>query len=218
MIGHLFLAILPLAFAAAISPTLLTLTVLILTSSHRPVARALSFAFGAEGVLLGFGVVEMYVLRGVAAQHPSSPLFHWIDVVFGIILVGLALRGLLRSPKPKKERKPEGAQWGLPRYVGLGMAGMAANITTLVIYIPLAKEIARTPIGVASQLGVLLAANVIIMLPVLIPLGIRVLLPGPSTHLLASLDAWVTKNGRKMGGVLILAIGLLLIYRGVRGL
>jgi hypothetical protein len=98
------------------------------------------------------------------------------------------------------------------------MAGMATNASTLVIYIPLAKEISGTPTTVPLQIAVLVAADLIIMAPVLIPLGIRIVLPGPSIHLLADLETWITKNGRKLGAVLIFAIGVLLVYRGVRGL
>jgi len=217
--GHLIVTILPLALGAAVSPTLLTLTVLILTAKQRAGARALVFALGAGLVLLGLGLVEMYVLRGVAASRgPTSPIFFWIDLGFGVLLVALALRSLLAKPKTKKDRKPMGSDWGLDKYFVLGVAGMATNASTLVIYVPLAKEISRAQISGLLQIVVLVAANLLIMAPVLIPLGIRVFLPGPSTRILGALDVWVTKNGRRLGGVLILAVGALLVYRGLRGL
>src|SRR5262245_9130296 len=110
--GELFKTVLPLALGAAVSPTTLTVAVLTLSSSQRPVARGFAFLVGFVSVLLVYTLLGLTVFDQVHHQPSAADraVSDAVDVVIGFVLLALAIRAVARHrsgddgdvPKPPK--------------------------------------------------------------------------------------------------------------------
>lgn len=206
--------IVPLAFAAAISPVVFLLQLNTLTGP-RPIARGTALTAGAALVLI-IGSTLGVVLGGTGFSTRNT-LQAAINIAFGVLLILVGLRALLRPPKPKpsdSEAKPT----SVGRSFLAGAAGMASNVTTFALYIPALALIAGSelPLG---QRG--LAALIILLITLMVawvPLVLAVAVPGASTRLLPAVGRWMTANNRWIQVVLGLGFGIWLLVKGVDAL
>jgi multidrug transporter EmrE-like cation transporter len=96
--GSLLPTMLPLAFGAAISPVILIVNVLLLSSTTRPIARSVAYAVGCTIIIVGFGVAGVTVISGVStAPRDVAAVIH---LAVGAISLGFALRALIQGPSP----------------------------------------------------------------------------------------------------------------------
>jgi len=219
-VGNLLARVLPLAVGAAISPTVLTAGVLILCSKRRPVARGAVFTVGVLVVLVALTVLGLTVLDRFAHHHPSATeraVSDGIDLVLGIVLLALAVRTALRPPDPTRHSEPERPrdQGGLGAAFVVGLVVMATNVTTIVLYIPMMKDIGRADVSDADQALVVLLVLVIVSLPAWLPLALRVVAPRPSERALVRLEAVTTKHRRTIILVVEVAFGVYLLLKGI---
>jgi hypothetical protein len=206
--------IVPLALAAAISPVVFLLQLNTLTGP-RPIARGTALTAGAALVLI-IGSTLGVVLGGTGFSTRNT-LQAAINIAFGVLLILVGLRALLRPPKPKpsdSEAKPT----SVGRSFLAGAGGMASNVTTFALYIPALALIAGSelPLG---QRG--LAALIILLITLMVawvPLVLAVAVPGASTRLLPAVGRWMTANNRWIQVVLGLGFGIWLLVKGVDAL
>jgi threonine/homoserine/homoserine lactone efflux protein len=206
--------IVPLALAAAISPVVFLLQLNTLTGP-RPLTRGTALTAGAALVLI-IGSTLGVVLGGTGFSTRNT-LQAAINIAFGVLLILVGLRALLRPPKPKasdSEAKPT----SVGRSFLAGAGGMASNVTTFALYIPALALIAGSelPLG---QRG--LAALIILLITLTVawvPLVLAVAVPGASTRLLPAVGRWMTANNRWIQVVLGLGFGIWLLVKGVDAL
>lgn len=212
--GELLGQVIPLALAAAISPVVFLLQLNTLTG-QRPLSRGLALTSGAALVLIAGSTVG--VLLGGTGFSDRPTLQAVINIAFGLLLIAVGLRALLKPPKPKQpdaEPKPT-STW---RSFLAGAGGMASNVTTFALYIPALALIAGSGLP-PGQRG--LAALVILLITLMVawvPLLLAAVVPGASTRLLPWLGHWMTANERWIQVVLGLGFGILLAVKGVRAL
>jgi threonine/homoserine/homoserine lactone efflux protein len=212
--SDLLAQIVPLALAAAISPVLVLLQLNTLTS-ERPLARGSALTAGAAVVLI-IGSTLGVALGGTGFSDRET-LQAIISLGFGVLLMLLGLRALLKPPKPKEpdeHPKPPSPR----RSFVAGMGGMASNVTTFALYIPALALIGASdlPLG---QRG--LAALVILLLTlsiVWVPLAAAAFVPGASTNYLPRFGAWMSRNDRWIQMALGFGFGIFLAFKGIRGL
>ena len=212
--------VLPLALGAAVSPTIVAAAVLVLASRTRPVARGAMFTLGTVVVLAGYTLLGLTALSNVSA-HPSATtraVSGGIDTALGIALLAYALRELLlvhpATPDPRTEtRAPTGE--GVFAAFLLGAVMMLTNFTSLVLYIPAMKDIHRSVVSDGTKAAVVLVAFLVTALPALVPLGARVVAPGPSARGLTRVGTFMTVHKR---GVTVAVAALFGGYLLVRGL
>ena len=200
----------PLALAAAISPVLFLLQLNTLTGP-RPIARGTALTAGAAVVLIG--VSSLGVALGGTGFATDDSLQAAVNVLFGVLLIAVALRALVRPPRPKAagaDRKPK----GIGRSFMAGAAGMGSNVTTFALYVPALALIAGSglPLG---QRGI--AALVILVLTLMVawvPLVVAVAVPGAASTWLPALGRWMTANDRWIQVTLGFGFGLLLLAKG----
>ncbi len=224
-VGELLARVLPLALGAAVSPTVLTMSVLILCSRRRPVARGVVFTLGVLTVLVVLTVLGLTVLDRFANHHPTATeraVSDGVDLALGIVLLALALRTWLRphdptrSDEPKHPRKAHGdSEHGLWSAFVVGVVLMVTNVTTIVLYIPMMKDIGRSEVSEAQQLLVVVLVVVIVSLPAWLPLVLRVVAPGPSQRALVRLEGFTTRHRRTIVLVVEVAFGLYLLLKGI---
>lgn len=210
--GQLLGRVLPLAFMAAVSPTIFLATVVLLTRS-RPVFRAGIFTIGTAIPLLAIGVLVGVAFRSMTLDSKST-LSASIDVAAGTVLVLAAAFTALRPARPREDKPPSDPR-PLLGFLG-GVALMATNFSTLLPFMVAVKDIALSDdTGQTAKITTFVLAVVIVLIPAWVPLAMTVVVPSGSEVLLGRLRTFLDRYGKWfMVGVL----GLIGIYLLVRGL
>jgi hypothetical protein len=218
--GELLARVVPLGLGAAVSPTVLTVSVLLMCSPRRPVARGALFALGVLSVLAVISVLGITVLDRFADHHPSATeraVSDSVDLVLGLVLLALAARTALRPRDPTTERtaRHPADHDGLARAYALGLVMMATNVTTIVLYIPAMRDIGRADVSTSDQAVALLVMLGFASLPATVPLLLRVVVPGPAQRALTRLDGAMTRHRRAIVLAVEIVFGVYLIVRGL---
>jgi cytochrome c biogenesis protein CcdA len=212
--SSLLAQVIPLALGAAISPVIFLLQLSTLTGT-RPIARGTALTVGAAITLIIGSTIG--VLVGDTGFSTRDTLQAVINIAFGVLLIAVGLRALLRPPKPK-EPKADAREPSLRGSFLAGVGGMASNVTTFALYIPALALIAGSGLPMRQQ-GI--AALVILLLTLMvawIPLVLAIAVPAASTRLLPWLGAWMTANNRWIQVALGLGFGIWLAGKGITGL
>ncbi|MGH2961841.1 MAG: GAP family protein [Solirubrobacterales bacterium] len=188
--------IIPIALGAAISPVVLIVNVLLLSSRTRPIARASWYAIGCAIVIVGFGIAGVTVIAGVStAPRTVAAIIH---LVVGTASAAFAIRALIRGPHPPPkaedvapEHQRDKPAW---RFVFAGLGAMGVNMTTLVLYLSLDAEIVRSEVSTADDAIAIAIASVIILLPVWLPLGLTVFAPAVAHRVFGPLNDFLTRH------------------------
>ena len=205
--------VIPLAFAGAISPVMLTeQTVLLAGRDGRRVAA--SYALGVATTLLV--LLSLLVLFGRSIALPKEPsLSASLDIVLGALLVLIAAVLRYRRPRSPKPRKSRDRGLSPTQALGFGVVSMATNFTTLAVMVPIAKEIAASHLDVLARLVVLAIVVVVAALPAWLPLAMTLVAPDPTRRGLEALGDFIDTRGRLVTVLLLAAVGLFLVVRGI---
>ena len=206
--------VVPLALGAAISPVLFLLQLNALTGT-RPIARGAALTAGAAVVLIVGSTVG--VLLGGTGFSGRTTLQAVINIAFGVLLLAVGLRALLRPPKPKPTEPDTGPKSVRGAFLA-GAGGMATNVTTFALYIPALALIAGSnlPLGQRGLAGLIIL--LITLMVAWVPLVLAVAIPSASDRLLPALGNWMNKNSRWIQVVLCFGFGVWLLAKGLRGL
>ncbi|MCR6032142.1 hypothetical protein GGQ22_11915 [Nocardioides sp. zg-579] len=205
--------VVPLALAGAVSPVMLTeQTVLLAGRDGRRVAGC--YAIGVGGTALA--ILSLLVLFGRSIALPEEPrLSASLDIVLGslLVLIAAVLRYRRpRAPKPKKTR--DHGLSPIPA-LGFGVFSMATNFTTLAVMVPVAKEVAAGHLDVPSRLVVICLVAAAMALPAWLPIAMTLVAPDPARRGLQALSDVIDKRGRLATVLLLAAVGLFLVGRGI---
>jgi hypothetical protein len=212
--SSLLAQVIPLALAAAISPVVFLLQLNALTGT-RPIARGSALAAGAAIVLIVGSTIG--VALGGTGFSGRETLQAVINIAFGVLLVAVGLRALLRPPKPKPTQ-PDTKPKSIRSAFLAGAGGMGSNVTTFALYIPALALIAGSelPLGQRGLAGLIIL--VITLMVAWVPLALAVAIPSASSRLLPALGNWMTANNRWIQVALGFGFGILLIAKGVSAL
>jgi threonine/homoserine/homoserine lactone efflux protein len=141
----------------------------------------------------------------------------WSNIAFGVLLILVGLRALLRPPKPK-ESQPDEKPASIGRSFFAGVGGMASNVTTFALYIPALALIAGSelPLGQRGLAGLVIL--LITLMVAWVPLLVAAVVPGATTRLLPALGGWMTRNDWWIQVVLGFGFGIWLLVNGLSGL
>ena len=219
------------AFTAALNPTLLGATTVMLLLPH-PKRLLLGYLAGAMLTSLTLGCVIVFALDGSSggtstAQNALSP---GMDLTLGGLLLLVAYH--LRPNKPVKEggrlaerrrrRAEKKAEKGPPRWQRTLAKGTAR--TTFVVgalltlpgasYLIGLRQIADQNASTAGTVGLILIFNVIMLILLEAPLIAFSVAPEWTPEAIDRFKAWFNRNSHVIGFRLALVIGLLLIAKG----
>jgi cytochrome c biogenesis protein CcdA len=206
--------VVPLALGAAISPVLFLLQLNALTGT-RPIARGAALTAGAAIVLIVGSTVGV-VLGGTGFSERET-LQAIINIAFGVLLLAVGLRALLRPPKSKPPDPDAGPKSVRSAFLA-GAGGMATNVTTFALYIPALALIAGSnlPLGQRGLAGLIIL--LITLMVAWVPLLLAVAIPSASDRLLPALGNWMNSNSRWIQVVLCFGFGIWLLAKGLTAL
>jgi len=203
--------IVPMAFAAAISPVIFLLQLNTLTGK-RPLARGAAVTGGAAGVLII--VSSIGVALGGTGFSSDDWLQAAIKISFGGLLRAIGGRALVRPPEPKKT-KPDTGSASVGRAFVEGAAAMGSNLTTFALYIPALALIAGSGLGLGERGVAALIILVITLVLAWVPLMAAAVIPHATERWLPAMGRWMTTNDRWVQVVLGFGFGTWLTAAGI---
>jgi hypothetical protein len=219
--GDMLSKVIPLSLGAAISPTVLGLTLVIL-AGKRSVARGAAFLVG---VLLVLGGLTALGLIGVRHGPPSASqvdITRGVDAVAGALLLLLALGTILKSwlrdpAKPGEEARPDADRNPglLPAFV-LGIVIMVTNFSTILLYLPDMRVISDAQVSTSGKIAAVVLAFVITSLPATGPYSFRIVAPNASARVFSGLHEFISRHERSIGVTVELIFGVYLVLKALR--
>lgn len=209
------------AFTAALNPTLLTATMVMLFAAE-PRRLMSGFILGAYTVSISLGLLIVFALQGSTAistaQHTLSPA---ADVVLGLLLLLVAsvihgdrtarLRERRAARAPKEEpRWKQALDRGSPRTAFV--VGIALTLPGASYLAGMHRIAAADAPAAATALAVVLFC-VIMLLLIEIPLLGYAVRPEATRRHVTRFTGWVGGNARVIGTRLAFALGSLLLLR-----
>jgi len=220
--GELLTKTIPLAFGAAVSPTVLAVGLLILSAPKRPVARGAAFTVGVLTILAALTAVGLTLTHhAISGPGQRDPITRAIDGTLGAVLLLLAVTTVLRalttdreSSGPKPAADPD-KHAGLGAAYLLGMAMMMSNFSTILLYLPAMREVSASRVDVADKAVAVAIVFVVTAVAAWLPLLVRVVAPGPSTRWFATMHAFVTRHQRQIAVVVEVVFGAYLLIKAL---
>ena len=214
------------ALAAALNPTLLTAaTVMLLLPNPRRLM--LGYLAGAltTGMVVGIAIVEWMTDSGAVSQtkHTVSP---GVNFAFGLIaLTGAYViesgrmerrRARQREKRGDKPKKPPRWQEALGRgsarttyLVGLLLSFPGAS------YLASLSAISKLDLSVAGVVLTVLAANVVMLVLLEVPLISFTVAPEWTPRMIERFKGWLALHGERALVIALTTIGVLFIARGI---
>jgi hypothetical protein len=218
--GALFAKVLPLAVGAAISPTALVVVLFVLGGRSHPRARAAALTAGFVTVLAALAAVSLLFLRrSVTSQGGGSSLYAWIDVGFGVLLVVLGVRALVRHPAPKAPPTgPANDAAHLARFFGIGFALMLTNFSTIVLCIPAMKDVAIADVGTGTKAAAVVLVLAFAAAPVWVPVLLYTVAPRFASRALGVLIGALGRHQQAVSVTVCFVFAVYLLVKGGRAL
>jgi len=213
--------IIMMGLASAVSPTLLAVAVLLISSKKQPRLRVIAFLSGAALTLAVIGVI--IISRGsISTSTRPSTVSAAIDIILGLLLIFFGIRARLIKPAKTHVKKNTGSPESkstsklLIENAGLGIALTATNGTSLIFYLAAAKKAAESGLGLAWRILSLFIVGILYLLPILIPLLVTLAAPDVSKEILNKVNMEVKKYGPVTIAVISIVFGVYLIAKGFR--
>jgi Sap, sulfolipid-1-addressing protein len=215
------------SLTAALNPTLLAAVTLMLTLLS-PKRLLLGYLVGAAVTSVTCGLLLVFTLpdssTSSTAKHTVNPI---IDIVLGALLllvVFVVATGRDKRRRAWSERKHEKAQGKPPPRWRRQLSKGSARDTFLVgvlLSFPGASYIAgmnalhKQNLGTAATVFTVLGFNVIMLMLLELPLIGYAARPQWTASTVESLTAWLSRRGGRIGAIAGVAIGVILLARGV---
>ena len=219
--SDLLTKVLPLALGAAVSPTSLA-AILVVLSGKRPIARGLAFLIAWLGILGGLTALGLFGVRQTTPSPAADEITHVVDGMAGALLLVLALgtvlRAVLRDPAspPSETHTDPDRQPGLAGAFILGLAMMATNLTTILLYLPAMHAVSAAHVAATDEVLAVAIAFVITSLPVTLPFLFRVVVPGVAARGFGQLHAFIARYTTQIGVTMELVFGVWLVVKALR--
>jgi hypothetical protein len=214
------------ALAAALNPTLLTATtvMLLLPNPKRLMLGYLAGAF-TTGIVVGIAIVEWLSDSGAVSQtkHTVSP---GVNFAFGLIALTAAY--VIQSGRMARRRARKREELGdtpkkTPRWQE-ALSGGSARTTYLVglllsfpgaSYLASLTQISRLDLSTAGVVATVIAANMVMLVLLEVPLISFAVAPEWTPRMIERFKVWLAQHGAKALVIALTVIGVLLVARGI---
>jgi Na+/melibiose symporter-like transporter len=211
--------VLPLSLGAAVSPTLLTIVLLILAGKVDRKPRAWAFTAGVALVsavaIALFATVWANVQLGSSHPSTSSRIVHG---VLAAALLALGVHALVRREPngPHPSRAKQRMADARPRlFLGIGAVAMASNFSSLVLMVAATHQITKDLHG-DEQLTPLAFLFLCAVAPVLIPTLATTLMGSRADPALDRLNRFTTDHSRQINAGICFLFAVILGYSAVK--
>jgi threonine/homoserine/homoserine lactone efflux protein len=223
--SSLLIQIIPLSWAAAVSPTALSLFLVMMSLTDNRKLAGLSFYLGAIVVLLVTVFIGIVLGNSLTSSGHSDPAtIAAIDLFLGAILVLLGIRNLFS----KGHENSAGALFKylnvenitsnfskFRRFFTVGFLTFLINFSTAIFVLAAGRQIGLANAGVGPEIAAILVLTIITLVVVEVPLIFFLALPKTADKVVEPINQWIKKNGNNLIAAFLIAIGLFVIYNGL---
>ncbi len=217
-------ALLPLALVVAISPTTITVLILILLSGRRGLVSVVFAAGYTLGILLD--VLILLGLGGAAGLlggNPNSGAVAWLQLVVGILLVLLGIDEWSKRPKAGESLKPPKWMAVMDDFTPVKSAAASLALASLrpknvLMFAGASVAIAAGELGLVNSvisIGLFTLISASTVLALVIAALIR---QEKITPWLTDLRTWLEANTKAMMSVVLVVVGVVEIGKGIGGI
>lgn len=213
--------LIPLAIASAFWPILLAVVLISLRAPH-PGRLMIGFLAGGLLTTVTIGLIVIYALQGASLTSDSDSWFGpGLEITAGVAAVVAAYvlrKRYQRGDTPAKPKKSEPGRTERMLAHGAALAfvgGIVLNIVPGVVPVVALKDIAEGDYTFAETFGLVLFFYVIMFAFIEIPLIGYVVAPERTKQATASFNAWLDRNGHRLGIGVLALIGVYMIVRGI---
>lgn len=214
------------SLTAALNPTLLTATTVMLLLP-RPKRLMLGYLAGAltNGIIVGIAIVEWLPNSGTVSTT-KNVLAPSIDFAFGVIALLAAYavqRGAVARARLRRAEKRAGKPKKTPRWQE-ALSGGSARTTYLVglvlsfpgaSYLAALSEINKQNFGTVGVVLAVLASNAVMLILLEAPLICFTVAPEWTPIAIERFKGWLARNGGRALVIALTTIGVLFILRGL---
>ena len=171
----LLLQLLPLALGAAVSPTLLMVEVLALSTRTAALLRGWLVAAGATLALGAYVALGLLAGAGISGRHrPHHAIDASIDLLAALLLAWLLLHQWIarrrgRTGTSLSERLDDASS---KTFFIAGLLLMCTNFSTLILVMPALRLITRSELVLGDRSLAVALLMAIALMPVLLPVGL----------------------------------------------
>jgi len=219
----LVIQIIPLAWAAAVSPTALSFFLVMMSLTDNPRLAGLSFYLGA--IIVFLITVAIGILLGNAltsSGHSDPTTIAAIDLFLGAILVLLGIKSLFRKVKHEgallhhlKVESTASEFTKFSRYFTVGLLTFLINFSTAIFVLGAARQIGLANAGLVPDIAAIFILGIITLIVIEIPLLFFLLFPKTGEKVIKPMNEWITKNGNYIVAVFLIFIGGYVVYNGL---
>jgi hypothetical protein len=205
---------------------LLVVVIVSLRAAH-PIMLLVSFLAGGLLTTMTVGLVVIYALQGSSLTGRSQSTFDpGLEIAVGALAL-LAAAVLWRrygdlSDEPPEEpgdAEPGRVERMLDRGAPLAFAaGIVFNVIPGVFPFVALKDIAEMDVGFAETFGLLLGFYLIMFAFIEVPLVAYLVAPERTGQATRRFNAWLDRNGRRLGILALGGVGAYLLVKGLIGL
>jgi Sap, sulfolipid-1-addressing protein len=197
-------AALPLALAAAVSPGLLAIVLLILASEERPRARAWFYLLGVLMVVLIVTLIGWTTVRAVVDEFERMPVGLSVAVRFSLCLALAVLgwRYLRPNDDPAVLRRlswEDRLRAASPQtFLVVGVGTMLTNWSSLLLYLSALEVVKSAQPGLVATMVASVAVLVIMLSPLVFPVLTVTVVGHRADPFLARLRGSVDRHSRQI--------------------
>lgn len=222
--GSVIASLLPFIIGSALVPLQIIIVVLLLTGEQRGTLKAIAFVLGMTLTRLAQGVLFGLVLTNGSGDPDydtrAAAVKSTLLMVLGILLLVAAYKKWSKEPDPDAPPPRwmailDGLTPGRALLFGAGFILIAVKLwvfTLGAISVIGEAQLTRQEGITAFLLYILLAQSLLI-----IPILIRLVVPGQAERILGAFGGWLEKNNDRIVIVVSLVFGLLFLYQGIMG-
>jgi hypothetical protein len=218
---RLFIKVLPLALASAVSPASLAVSLVILGSKSNPRLKAFAYLMG--GVVVAALLTAIgFVLAGATGPSASPHSHAVIDMALGSLLAVLGIAALAIKPSKngsalsRLDSQPGRRQ--IATCAAMGLLAMGLNVSSQVPFLAAVREAAKAAVSFEVKGVAIGVAWVLLLLPMILPLVVDLIAPKTAARILTPLSIVATKYGRYLVAAICLILGAVFIHDGFKGL
>ena len=224
--GSLFVSLVPLIIGSAVVPVQIIIDILLLKNPKQGMLKALAYVGGMTTMRLLQGLIFGLILTNSAASSTEegggkSPIVLTLLLVLGVFLLITAYRVWRKdddpdAPPPKWLGMIDSLSPLKAFGIGFGLMLIGAKfwVFTLSALAVIGEANLGQPSSTIAYLLFVLLAETLLLLPILV----RLVLPGQSKAILDGISDWLTRHNRVIVILVSLVFGLLFLYQGASGL
>jgi len=221
--GGLIGNLIPIALGVALS-VLPIIAVIMMLFTKRARVNSILFNLGWILAMAAIGLIGIFALGGAdySADTGPSTASYVVQVVLGVLFLGLGLRKWLKKPAEGKAEMPRWIQ-GIDDLkpamaLVLGLALIAINPKNLMLTLAAVATILEAEVGAGQSIVALIVFIFIASLTVAAPVIIYLVAPTRSQAILTSWKEWLTAHNRAITIGLFAVLGVFLTIKGIVGL